>query len=157
MSTVLTLRNETEPRDLALLGRAKELLAQAQTLDEVCLIRDQAEAIRLYLRKRNEGLKAQNAAAEIVLRATRKAGEMLADMPKHNGDPRLHDATRLSDLGIEKTVSHRCQAMAAVPAEQFEEVIARAIKTNKELTSKALYDLGRIHQKQARRQELVKA
>lgn len=26
----------------------------------------------------------------------------MAAMEKHNGDPRLHDATRLSDLGIEK-------------------------------------------------------
>jgi len=32
---------------------------------------------------------------------------MLAEMDKHNGDPRLHGATRLSDLGIEKTKSHR--------------------------------------------------
>jgi hypothetical protein len=147
----------TFPQDLVLLQQAVAILDQCQSLDEVKDLRDKAEAIRLYRRKIGDSQRAQNAAAEVKIRAERRLGELLAEMPKHNGDPRLHDATRLSDLGIEKTLSHRCQAIAAVPAERFEEVIARAIETNNELTSKAVYDLGRIHQKQARRAELVQA
>lgn len=45
-------------------------------------------------------------------KAERKAGELLAGMEMHNGDPRLHDATRLSDLGIAKHQSSRCQSLA---------------------------------------------
>ncbi len=44
-----------------------------------------------------------------------RLGEALAAMEKHNGDPRLHDETggrpTLSDLGITKTQSHRCQVI----------------------------------------------
>jgi hypothetical protein len=48
----------------------------------------------------------------LKLRAERRLGEMLAEMPKHNGDPRLHDATRLSDLGIGRMDSSRWQRIA---------------------------------------------
>lgn len=51
---------------------------------------------------------------------TSKAGSLLAKMEKHNGDPLLHDATRLDDLGINRTQSHRWQRIAALPAEDFE-------------------------------------
>ena len=51
----------------------------------------------------------------VVLMAERRLGEMLADVPKHNGDPRSHDVTRLSDLGISKMQSHRWQAEAITP------------------------------------------
>lgn len=40
---------------------------------------------------------------------------MLAEMPKHNGDPRSHDVTRLSDVGITKSESSRWQRVASVP------------------------------------------
>ena len=61
-------------------------------------------------------------AADLKLRAERKAGEMLRAMPKHNGDPRLHDATRLADVGVTKIQSHRWQQVAAVPEFEFDYV-----------------------------------
>ena len=62
--------------------------------------------------------------AELKLRAERKAGEMLRAMPKHNGDPRLHDATRLADVGVTHIQSHRWQQVAAVPEPEFERHLA---------------------------------
>jgi hypothetical protein len=64
------------------------------------------------MQSRGAHLDSQNIAAEYKIRCERVPGEMLAEMPKHNGDSRLHDATRLSDLGVEKTQSHRWQAIA---------------------------------------------
>lgn len=48
-------------------------------------VRDQAEAIRLYVKKQKMGLEMQNSAAEIKLRAERRAGEMLKSADKHTG------------------------------------------------------------------------
>ena len=51
----------------------------------------------------------------LISRAERRGGELLAEMEKNPGrrpgKNQLHDATSLSDLGIEKTQSHRWQIM----------------------------------------------
>ena len=70
---------------LAAISKARQQLAEARTLDDVLEIRDKAEAIRVYVRSAEEGLEAQNHAAEIKLRAERKAGELLAEMDKNKG------------------------------------------------------------------------
>ena len=60
-------------------------LQKAKSVDEVKRVRDQAEAIRLYVRQQNMGLEMQNNAAEIKLRAERRAGEMLEESLAHKG------------------------------------------------------------------------
>jgi hypothetical protein len=73
-------------------------------------------------------LEMQNAAAEIKLRAERRAGEMLAQMEKHNGDPRSRDVTRVSDLGISKMQSHRWQLEARdCSAQETGQAAARSV------------------------------
>lgn len=128
---------------LALVSKARMALEQAKTIDDVKDLRDKAEAVRQYAKQAGESLEVQNAAAEVKLRAERKAGEMLAEMEKHNGDPRLQGATRLSDLGIEKTQSHRWQRAASVPADEFEHYIADALDGGRELTSSGLLKLAK--------------
>jgi len=75
-------------------------------------------------------------AAEIRVRAERKCGELLADLPKNKGaafegnpgkgDARLPEGTTqtLADLGISKRQSSEWQKLAAVPEEDFEAAIA---------------------------------
>ena len=58
---------------------ARQQLMLARDIDEVMQIRDKAEALRAYLRQQGEGLEMQNAAAEIKLRAERRAGELLGE------------------------------------------------------------------------------
>lgn len=78
-----------------------------------------------------ESLQVQNDIAEIKLRAERKAGELLRDMPKNagaitpgtnRGTTQSHSATasKLADLGIEKHQSSRWQKIADVPDDIFE-------------------------------------
>ena len=88
---------------LARISKAITALAAAKTLDDVLQIRDQAEALRVYIKAASQGLEAANAAAEIKLRAERKAGEMLSGKVKRGGDrAKSHDATLLSDLGLSR-------------------------------------------------------
>jgi len=127
---------------LAKISQARRALAEASTLQDVLQIRDQAEALRVYVKAVGDGLDAQNAAAEFKLRAERKAGEMLAAMEKHNGDPWLHHATRLEDLGIEKTQSCRWQREAKVPESDFEAYIASCRDEGREVTQSGLLKIA---------------
>lgn len=67
---------------LANLSAATQALAAASTLEEVKQIHDMAQAAQTYARAAKLGLEAQNHAAEIKLRAERKAGELLAQLER---------------------------------------------------------------------------
>jgi site-specific DNA-methyltransferase (adenine-specific) len=139
------------PREIVLLEQAAAFLAECQDLDEVKSLIDQAEVIRLYQKKIGDSLRAQNAAGEIKLLAQHRMGELLREMTKHNGDPRSHDATRLSDLGITKSESSRTQAIAAIPEPKFKQHIAEIKESNRELTSKEMVRLGQAEQRRGRK------
>jgi phage N-6-adenine-methyltransferase len=130
---------------LARINEAQRALTAAKTLDDVLQIRDQAEALRVYVKAVSESLDAANMAAEIKLRAERKAGEMLAAMEKNKGaaaPTRLHDATTLDELGIEKTQSSRWQREAKVPEETFVEYISTCQEANQEITQAGLLKIA---------------
>ena len=71
-------------------------------------------------------LEMQNNAAEIKLRAERRAGEMLRRMEKAKGaakkgyKTRFHDETTLKDVAVNKLQSHRWQSITALPKMDFE-------------------------------------
>lgn len=140
-----------EPRQLALVSQARKALAEASTLDEVKDIRDKAEAMRLYLRQRDESLEAQNTAAEIKLWAERKAGELLTMMPKHPAGRRTinrsHDVTdlppTLEEIGIGKMESSRWQAIASVPEDEFVNLIEETKGAEQPLTTNGVLNYAR--------------
>ncbi len=67
---------------LVKLEGAVKALAEARTLEEVKHVHDIATAAAEYARAARLGLEAQNHAAEIKLRAERKAGELLAGLER---------------------------------------------------------------------------
>ena len=108
---------------------AIQLLEEAKTIEEVTHIRDYAEAVRLVARQAKVGLRAQNEAAEIKLRAERRAGEMLAQIPRitpeesgamaHRGD-HLDDhlksyASVIKSNDIHEQTAHNWQRIAEIP------------------------------------------
>ena len=136
------------PRDLILVDRAKQALAEASNIDEIKEVIDRAEAIRLYFRKAADGLDAQNQAAEIKIRAERRAGELLReiDRERRGGDRRSKSrggALKLADLGINKNQSSRWQQIAAIDEPTFEQHIAKTKNNGRELTSAATLKLAR--------------
>lgn len=128
-----------EPQDLVFLTRARTALAKASNLDEVKGIRDKAEAIRFYAKKAGESLEAQNAAAEIKLRAERRAGELLAAMDLSPGRPQkcTHDESNstLEEMGLDKNESRRWQALFSLPEKDFDTNILEITTAGKELTT----------------------
>jgi N6-adenosine-specific RNA methylase IME4 len=145
----LPARVESEPegaQQLALLDRAQRAIAKAESIDEVKDIRDKAEAARTYAESASLGLEAQNYAAEVKLRAERKAGELIAQLELHGGDRRSKNSderVRLEDLGISKDQSSRWQLIARVPDKAFERHVTIAKESAIELTTTGMVKLAR--------------
>jgi hypothetical protein len=88
-------------------------------------------------------------ATEIKVRAERKAGEMLAKMPKHNGgrpsQNRSNDTTSLKDIGITKDQSSRWQQVASIPEKHFEAAVEMAKNSAGEVTTAFMSKLPKFH------------
>ena len=124
---------------------ARYALSVAVEVDEVKDIRDKAEAMAAYARQAKDTELVQWA-TEIKVRAERRAGQMLAEMPKaKGGNPNLPTSNTmvpvektLSDIGITKNESSRWQKLAAVTDTQFEEAVASAKEVAGEVTTAAM-------------------
>jgi hypothetical protein len=139
--------------DLAVLDQAILVLAQAKSLDEVKAIRDKAEAARNYVKAAKLGLEHQNRAAEIKIRAERKAGMMLRSLRLRGGDrkSKRHDAPlKLQDLGICRDQSKRWQSIARVSEADFAGYLRKMRDLEREITSAGLLRIARRQAKSAR-------
>lgn len=136
-----------QPRELAILTRARQALAEATSFDDIKAIRDKAEAARKYAESAALGLEMQNVAAELKLRAERKAGELLRELRLHGGDRKSRvrqSHLKLDQLGISRVQSHRWQIEASVPDDDFEKYVRSSNDLQKELTSVGLVRLAKL-------------
>lgn len=137
-----------DSRELVYVNKAKTAIMQAQSIDELKDIRDKAEAVRQYHKVAGASLQTVNGAAEIKLRAERRIGGLLKEMPPARPGPKIdrsHDVTELSsldDLGITKNESSRCQRLDDIPREKFEEHL-ETTKADGELTTAGTLRFGR--------------
>lgn len=121
-------------------------IAECHKIDEAKDIRDKARAIEVYAQQA-KNTDAERKAAEIRIRAERKAGELLREMketgkraaPKDGASTRIARGDKsspvnsavmpkpippsLKDLGITPDQSSKWQALANVPAEEFEKAV----------------------------------
>ena len=153
-------QGEVQVSSIQKLNIARQLLAEAKSMDDILHIRDIAEAARVYAQAAKLGLENQNEAAEVKIRAERKAGEMLAQMPKAvgadyggrtdlDGNRELpsNPTPTLADMGIEKMQSHRWQMVASVPEDEFEDHIQETKANHKELTTASVLRVARENNK----------
>lgn len=146
---------------LVQLNAIEQALTKAKSINEVVNLRNQAEAARQCFRLAEYGLEMQNNAAEVKLRAERRAGEMLVEMDKAPaGRPPknpLHRARDLpptyDELGIEYTQAHRWQLEANVPQDEFERHVAETKAAGEELTSAGVIRLAKRIIQQTEREE----
>jgi hypothetical protein len=122
---------------------AKRSLAEARDLPEVLDVRDKAAAIHIYVKTIGESLEVQNAAAEIKLRAERKAGEMLAAMELQKNQHTAGNIVlpALDDLGITKMQSSRWQKESTVDDSAFDELVYQCNLERRELTQAAVLQM----------------
>jgi len=133
---------------LAKISEARRALASAQTLEDVLSIRDQAKALEACLKIVGESLEAANDAAEVKLRAERKAGEMLAAMEKNPGSRNDSGGNvmlppKLNDLGIDKMQCSRWQREASVDEQTFENYLAACRHDRREITQAGLLNIAK--------------
>lgn len=141
---------------LVVLDEARARLAKVATVDEAKNIRDKAESLRHYAKQQGLGLEAQNKAAEIKIRAERRAGEILSEIertppekrhisPQAGGksEPRQTYAETIKNAGIAPETGRRWQAEASVPEPIFESFVAAARESTAELTSAAVVTLAK--------------
>ncbi len=140
-----------QPRDLVLLDQAKRAITAATRIDEIKDIANKAEAIRLYYKKAKDGLEIQNRAAEIKLRAERRAGELIRELDLARGKrtdlvPRrdqVNGKKTLAELGINKNESSRWQQVASLSQRVFEKHISDSKRCGRELTSAGTIKLAK--------------
>lgn len=138
---------------LVRLEGAVRALADARTLDDVLAIHDRARAAAEYARAAKLGLEAQNHAAEIKLRAERKAGELLGGLLRQPGartDLAAAEATSsgdgqgsvyspyaavLNETATTRQDAARWQKIADLPPERFEDFITKTRAAGEELTT----------------------
>jgi len=129
------------------LQAASTALAEAKTIQDTKKVLDVATAAEIYAKRQQLSQDSIDYAHDIKIEALAQLGRMLKDTPKakggeHGGKARI-DGTRsepsnptptLADLGLDKKTSSIAQKLAALPAEQFEQVkagtasIAQAIR-----------------------------
>ena len=154
----------SEYKDLSRWDAARHALAEAVTIDEVKDIRDKAEAMRVYLKQAGESLEMQNNVADIKLRAERKAGLLLKDLPKNAGGQAEHTdyvatgdtmspVEKLEDIGISKKQSSRLQLMAELDADAFDAHIAKTKEGGQELTTVSVLRKATEQRREAKREE----
>lgn len=112
---------------------AERALDEATALSEVVRFRDQAEAIKQFADTARYGLKLQNLAAGLKLKAERKAGELLGDLERSKGgNPDLTPDTvsgvseyrrTIDELHINERAARRWQEVARIPETAFRQFI----------------------------------
>jgi hypothetical protein len=128
-------------RELAVLDHASRMLDEAKSLEEIKSIRDKAEAARNYVKAAKLGLELQNCAAEVKLRAERKAGRLLRSLKLRGGDrkSKRHPAPlKLAELGISRDQSKRWQHIASVSDAEFTRYLKSMGDQGREITSAGL-------------------
>ena len=135
--------------DLVKYNAARQALQEAHSIDEVKDILNKSDKMRAYA-KQAKDKDLEMWAAEIKLRAERRAGEMLQDMDMAKGGrPELtghsevpvnleNNTPTLSEMEISKNESSQWQQTARIPKEDFEEHIETEKAKGKTPTSTGL-------------------
>lgn len=141
-------------RQLTILGETSRLLDEAKSMNDIKIVRDKAEAARVFVKAARLGLELQNRAAELKLRAERKAGKQLTALHLRGGDRRSNHQRpilTLKEIGISRDQSQRWQRLAAVPNREFARYLRDSIENGREISSAGLLRIAMKSQTNRRR------
>lgn len=145
-----------EPTALARIESAHRMLVEAKNLPDVLRVVVASKQMEQLARQIKLGRESQNMAAELALRAERKAGELLKKTPKNEGAVRRSDSASerqrpatIPELGITHRQSSDWQHIAAVPEDVFEAAIEETKTAGEELTTASMVRLAKKEQHRA--------
>lgn len=130
MTRDLAVRDEQHY--LLTVREVRDLAERCDTVEDAKSLADRATAAKVYAERAKLGGDMVNRAAAAKLWAERRAGELLAGLPKNTGargigtsalPPRQDTPPTLADLGVTEKQSSRYQALAEIPADDFAEAI----------------------------------
>src|SRR5581483_1683814 len=129
--------------DLRAFDRLEHALDRAFDLADVVRVRDAAEVYRIAASKAKRGLEVQNRAAELRLRAERKAGTKLSELKRSRGGRPAKNSVHRGpsfkeaiDGIVKPPTAKRWQRIAEIDQKVFERFIRNtkaSIKTSKPL------------------------
>jgi hypothetical protein len=136
MSAELVLRPIHDERSyLAVVREIRTLVERIEDPREAKALADRARALQVWAERQRLGQQKVNLAIAARFWAARREGELLREMREHGErdaggrGPIVESqrATQLLDLGIDKHESARVQALAAIPADVYADVIEDCI------------------------------
>ena len=122
---------ETPDQVLALIGSMRADLQRVEDPREAVRITKQADSIKYLARKADASAEVQNQAAEVALRARRKAGELLAAVPRDSGGRPENSSQAetssteyqqvLKEADLPRPTANRFEQLAKIPDAEFEQ------------------------------------
>jgi len=149
-------KSDDENGVLVKLDQARAFLVEAQDLQTVKQVRDQAMGLEVFARESKAGEELVRKAGEIQAWAEKRLGELLDKIPDAKTGPKKLGSEEepnskpptLAELGIDKKLSSRAQTLASITDKKFEGLlksepkkelsvvgIAKAIKAELNATS----------------------
>jgi len=153
-----TTDQELEALVQLIVNHTKQELARFRSIQDAQVLHAQVngitKSIRELIKDRNLKLQVSNDLTLSRIHIERWVGQWLAKNIKQGGS---HGGTLLQ-LGLTKNQSSRWQLEAIVPESELNRIVKTITETSSELTSKAIYDLGkRLKQQEERENERAKA
>lgn len=139
---------EPQSRELMPFEQWSLLINASDSIADVKDIRDRAEAVRGFAKAAAKGLEMQNQAAELRIRAERKAGQLLSELPLRGGNRRSSAGDKhlnLGEMGITRHQSQTWQNIAATPYDFFEAYLVQCKASQIEITDAGLLRCAKAH------------
>lgn len=128
------------------LTAAQRALAEIETPEDAKALYDQLETLTQYARRYRLDLARQNEIAETKIRTARKGGYLLHDATSN-------DPTRTSlPEGFTRSMSSRWQAIARIPADDFEATLRGFVDRQDEIVTAAFLRLEKELEREAKRE-----
>lgn len=145
-----------------------QAIVVAHDLDEVTGIRNQAEALRQYAKQSRLSIEDINRLVEIKLRAERRAGELLGELDRAQGqrsdlpaatsaqpEPKLTLKKQVEAAGLSMPQAKRWQMLSELPAPVFEQHIAEIKDAGNELSTGAILRVVQGYRRDANRARMA--
>lgn len=132
---------------MELVSLARNALQQANTLTDFREVLDRAVAIKTYVKRRGIGIETENAASEVILRAERSIGGVLAAIERQPTGPSKGLIAKVSPTPFEAAVTEsglgpkaawQFQTLARATDEQFEDALRNAVAVEERLSRAAI-------------------